>query len=178
MKVVAFDPYVSTVLATEQNIRLVPLEELLKTSDFISLHSSLTPETRHLINAKSLALTRKGVRIANCARGELVDEAALLAALESGQVAGAGLDVFEAEPPSRSAPRAASQSDRHAAHRRLDGRSAEGRGHAHRRAVARLPDDRRREKRRQHAVHFSRGVQETWAVPAAWGKAGQRSSRN
>jgi D-3-phosphoglycerate dehydrogenase len=99
MKVVAFDPYVSTVLATEQNIRLVPLEELFKTSDFISLHSSLTPETRHLINAKSIALTKKGVRIANCARGELVDEAALLAALESGQVAGAGLDVFEAEPP-------------------------------------------------------------------------------
>src|ERR1700719_3413817 len=99
MKVVAFDPYVSTVLATEQNIRLVPLEELLKTSDFISLHSSLTPETRHLINAKTLALTKKGVRIVNCARGELVDEAALLAALESGQVAGAGLDVFEADPP-------------------------------------------------------------------------------
>src|SRR6266849_3076142 len=99
MKVVAFDPYVSTVLATEQNIRLVPLEELFKTSDFISLHSSLTPETKHLINAKSLALTKKGVRIANCARGELVDEAALLAALESGHVAGAGLDVFEAEPP-------------------------------------------------------------------------------
>jgi len=99
MKVIAFDPYVSTVLATEQNIRLVPLEELLKTSDFISLHSSLTPETRHLINAQTLALTKKGVRIANCARGELVDEAALLAALESGHVAGAGLDVFEAEPP-------------------------------------------------------------------------------
>src|SRR5580700_1014271 len=100
MKVVAFDPYVSTVLATEQNIRLVPIEELLKTADFISLHSSLTPETRHLINPKSLALMKKGVHIANCARGELVDEAALLAALESGQVAGAGLDVFEAEPPS------------------------------------------------------------------------------
>jgi D-3-phosphoglycerate dehydrogenase len=99
MKVVAFDPYVSAVLAVEQNIRLVPLEELLKTSDFISLHSSLTPETRHLINANSLALTKKGVRIANCARGELLDEAALLAALESGHVAGAGLDVFEAEPP-------------------------------------------------------------------------------
>src|ERR1700686_2999076 len=99
MKVIAFDPYVSTVLAIEQNIRLVPLEELLKTSDFISLHSSLTPETRHLINAKSLELTKKGVHIANCARGELVDEGALLAALESGHVAGAGLDVFGAEPP-------------------------------------------------------------------------------
>ena len=99
MTVVAFDPFVSKVLATEQNIRLLPLEEVLKTADFLSLHCSLTPETTHLINAKNLALTKKGVRIVNCARGELVDEAALLASLESGQVAAAGLDVFEAEPP-------------------------------------------------------------------------------
>jgi D-3-phosphoglycerate dehydrogenase len=99
MTVVAFDPYVSAVLATEQNIRLLPLEDLLRTSDFISLHCSLTPETEHLINAKTLALAKPGVRIVNCARGELVDEAALLAALESEHVAGAGLDVFETEPP-------------------------------------------------------------------------------
>jgi len=99
MTVVAYDPYVSAVLATEQNIRLLSLEQVLQTSDFISLHCSLTPETMHLINAKTLALTKKGVRIINCARGELVDEAALLAALDSGQVAGAGLDVFNAEPP-------------------------------------------------------------------------------
>jgi D-3-phosphoglycerate dehydrogenase / 2-oxoglutarate reductase len=99
MTVVAFDPYVSTLLATEQNIRLLPLEEVLRTGDFISLHCSLTPETEHLINAKTLALTKTGVRIVNCARGELVDETALLAALESGHVAGAGLDVFETEPP-------------------------------------------------------------------------------
>ena len=99
MTVVAFDPYVSTLLATEQNIRLLPLEEVLNTGDYISLHCSLTPETEHLINAKSLALTKTGVRIVNCARGELVDEAALLAAIESGHVAGAGLDVFETEPP-------------------------------------------------------------------------------
>ncbi|HVA94829.1 MAG TPA: phosphoglycerate dehydrogenase [Candidatus Dormibacteraeota bacterium] len=99
MTVVAFDPYVSPLLATEQNISLLPLEDVLKTSDYISLHCSLTPETNHLINAKNLALTKKGVRIVNCARGELVDESALLAAIESGQVAGAGLDVFETEPP-------------------------------------------------------------------------------
>src|SRR6267154_21419 len=99
MTVVAFDPYVSTVLATEQNIRLLPLEDVLRAGDFISLHCSLTPETEHVINAKTLALTKPGVRIVNCARGELVDEAALLAALESEHVAGAGLDVFEAEPP-------------------------------------------------------------------------------
>jgi D-3-phosphoglycerate dehydrogenase / 2-oxoglutarate reductase len=100
MTVVAFDPYVSTVLATEQNIRLMPLEDVLRTGDFISLHCSLTPETEHLINAKTLALTKPGVRVVNCARGELVDEAALLAALESEHVASAGLDVFESEPPS------------------------------------------------------------------------------
>jgi D-3-phosphoglycerate dehydrogenase len=99
MSVVAFDPYVSTVLAIEQNIRMLPLEEVLKTSDFISLHCSLTPETEHLINARTLAQTKLGVRIVNCARGELVDEKALLAALETEHVAGAGLDVFEAEPP-------------------------------------------------------------------------------
>ena len=99
MTVVAYDPYVSAVLATEQNIRLLSLEQVLQTSDFISLHCSLTPETMHLINAKTLGLTKKGVRIINCARGELVDEAALLAALDSGHVAGAGLDVFNAEPP-------------------------------------------------------------------------------
>lgn len=99
MTVVAYDPYVSTVLAIEQNIRLLPLNDVLRTSDFISLHCSLTPETEHLINAKTLALAKAGVRIVNCARGELVDEAALLAALESGHVAAAGLDVFEAEPP-------------------------------------------------------------------------------
>src|SRR6201997_2243073 len=76
MTVVAYDPYVSTVVAQEQNISLLPLEDVLKSSDFISLHCSLTPETRHLINAKTLALMKKGVRLANCARGELVDEAA------------------------------------------------------------------------------------------------------
>ena len=99
MEVVAYDPYVSTMLAREQNVRLVPLEELLKTSDFISLHASGTAETKHLLNAQTLALAKPGVRIVNCARGELINEADLLAALESGQVAGAGLDVFEQEPP-------------------------------------------------------------------------------
>ena len=99
MTVIAFDPYVTAAVAAGQNIGLVSLEDLLRASDFISLHCSFTPETQHLMNAKNLALTKPGVRIANCARGELVDEAALLAALESGQVGAAGLDVFEIEPP-------------------------------------------------------------------------------
>lgn len=99
MKVVAFDPYVSSLVAREQNVKLVSIDELLKTSDFISLHSSLTAETHHLINAKTLASAKPGIRLVNCARGELVSDKDLLAALEGGQVAGAGLDVFETEPP-------------------------------------------------------------------------------
>jgi D-3-phosphoglycerate dehydrogenase len=99
MDVIAYDPYVSSLIAREQNVRLVSLEELLKTSDFVSVHASATPETRHLLNARTLALAKPGVRIVNCARGELINEEDLLRALESGQVAGAGLDVFESEPP-------------------------------------------------------------------------------
>jgi D-3-phosphoglycerate dehydrogenase / 2-oxoglutarate reductase len=99
MEVLAFDPYVSSLMAREQQVNLVPLDEVLRRSDFLSLHASATPETVHLINAKTLALTKPGVRLINCARGELIDEAALLAALDSGHVAGAGLDVFETEPP-------------------------------------------------------------------------------
>jgi D-3-phosphoglycerate dehydrogenase len=99
MEVIAYDPYVSSLMASEQNVKLVSLEELLKTSDFISVHASATPETRHMLNAGTLALTKPGVRIVNCARGELINEEDLLQALESGQVAGAGLDVFESEPP-------------------------------------------------------------------------------
>ena len=99
MEVVAYDPYVSSLIASKQNVRLAPLNEVLTSSDFISLHASLTPETHHLLNARTLALTKPGVRIINCARGELIQEADLLKALETGHVAGAGLDVFETEPP-------------------------------------------------------------------------------
>jgi D-3-phosphoglycerate dehydrogenase len=99
MEIVACDPYVSSLLAGELGVKLGSLEDVLKSADFVSLHASATPETRHLLNARTLALAKPGVRIVNCARGELINEADLLAALESGQVAGAGLDVFEAEPP-------------------------------------------------------------------------------
>lgn len=103
MIVLAYDPYVSPLVVREQNLKLTSLEELLGASDFISLHASLTPETHHLINAKMLAKVKPGARLINCARGELVNENDLLAALESGQLAGAGLDVFETEPPAGSA---------------------------------------------------------------------------
>ena len=102
MRVVAYDPYVSSLIAGESDVKLTSLEEVLKSADFISLHASATPETRHLINARTLALAQPGVRIVNCARGELINEADLLAALDSGAVAGAGLDVFETEPPADS----------------------------------------------------------------------------
>lgn len=99
MEVIAFDPYVSSSLAEGQDVKLVGLEELLQSSDFLSLHAAATPETRHLINAERLALAKPGIRIINCARGELIEEEALLEALESGKVAAAALDVFEKEPP-------------------------------------------------------------------------------
>ncbi len=99
MNVIAYDPYVSSRIAEEHDVRLVSLEALLNSSDFISLHATATPETRSLLNARTLAMTKPGVRIVNCARGELINEADLLCALDSGHVAGAALDVFETEPP-------------------------------------------------------------------------------
>ena len=99
MSVLASDPFVSSRLAEEQGVKLVSLEELLKESDFLSLHAAATAENHHMLNARTLALAKPGLRVVNCARGELINQADLLAALESGQVGGAGLDVFETEPP-------------------------------------------------------------------------------
>lgn len=99
MEVVAFDPFVSAAAAEAHNVPLLALPDLLKTSDFITLHTTLTRETRHLIGKEALSSVKPGVRLINAARGELVDEEALLAALDSGRVAGAALDVHAAEPP-------------------------------------------------------------------------------
>jgi D-3-phosphoglycerate dehydrogenase len=99
MNVIAFDPYVSSRYAEELDVKLGSIEDVFKAADFVSLHCSATPETKHLVNAKTLAAAKPGIRIVNCARGELVNESDLLAALESGQVGGAALDVFEVEPP-------------------------------------------------------------------------------
>jgi len=98
LEIVGSDPFVSAAVARENGIRLVALDELIAGSDYITLHVGLTPQTAEVINAKSLAAMKKGVRIVNCARGELVNDAALVAALKSGQVAGAALDVFVEEP--------------------------------------------------------------------------------
>lgn len=99
MEVVGFDPVLSKEAAAKEGIELLSLDELLQRSDFISLHCPLTADTKHLIGRKTLAQCKKGVRIVNCARGGVVDEAALLEAIEAGHVGGAALDVFETEPP-------------------------------------------------------------------------------
>ncbi len=98
MKVIAYDPYLEPERALRLGVEKVELEELLARSDFITLHTPLTEKTRHILSAATLARCKRGVRIINCARGGLIDEKALAAALRSGQVAGAALDVFETEP--------------------------------------------------------------------------------
>jgi D-3-phosphoglycerate dehydrogenase len=98
MKVVAFDPFLTPERAVEMGVEKADLDTLLAKADFITLHTPLTDQTRNILSRENLAKTKKGVRIVNCARGGLIDEAALKDALDSGQVAGAALDVFETEP--------------------------------------------------------------------------------
>jgi D-3-phosphoglycerate dehydrogenase len=98
MKVIAYDPFLSPERARQLSVEKVELAELFKRADFITLHTPLTDKTRNIIDAKSIAMMRKGVRIINCARGGLVEEGALRAALDTGQVAGAAFDVFVEEP--------------------------------------------------------------------------------
>jgi D-3-phosphoglycerate dehydrogenase len=98
MDIVAHDPFVSLAVAKEQDIRMAKLEELYAVADYLTLHVGLTPQTANMINAESLKKMKWGIRLVNCARGELVDEAALAKALKEGQVAGAALDVFVQEP--------------------------------------------------------------------------------
>jgi D-3-phosphoglycerate dehydrogenase / 2-oxoglutarate reductase len=100
MRVIAYDPYLSASRARSLQVELIEqIDELIPLCDFLSLHMPLTEETHHILNERRLALCRKGVRIVNCARGGLIDEAALARALRNGHVAAAALDVFEIEPP-------------------------------------------------------------------------------
>ena len=98
MKVVAYDPFLTPERGLELGIEKVELDELLPRADFITLHTPLTDQTRNILSRENLAKTKKGVRIVNCARGGLIDEAALKDGLDSGHIAGAALDVFESEP--------------------------------------------------------------------------------
>jgi D-3-phosphoglycerate dehydrogenase len=103
-KVIAHDPYVSAAIAQELGVELVSFERLLEISDFISVHAPLTPQTRGLFNADAFRRMKRGAYIVNTARGPLLDEAALVAALDAGHLGGAALDVVAAEPMSKASP--------------------------------------------------------------------------
>ncbi len=98
MELIGHDPFVSAAIAREHGVRLAPLDEVFRQADYLTLHVGLTPETEGMVNATTLATMKKGVRIVNCARGELIVEEALAEALRSGHVGGAALDVFRKEP--------------------------------------------------------------------------------
>jgi D-3-phosphoglycerate dehydrogenase len=98
MKVLAYDPFLSREVAESLGIEIVELKDLLQSSDYITVHTPLTEETEHMISTKEFAIMKKGVRIINCARGGIVDEAALVNAIKEGKVIGAALDVYEKEP--------------------------------------------------------------------------------
>jgi D-3-phosphoglycerate dehydrogenase len=99
MKTKGYDPFLAREVAEELGIEVVELNELLKSSDFISVHVPLTDDTTHMLSDKQFELMKKGCRVLNCARGGIIDEQALIKAVKEGKIAGAALDVFESEPP-------------------------------------------------------------------------------
>ncbi len=103
MRVLAYDPYLRVERANQLGVELVTLDAILAQSDFMTLHMPLSTDNKYIIGESELGKVKKGVRIINCARGGLIDEAALAKAIQSGRVAGAALDVFESEPPKNSA---------------------------------------------------------------------------
>lgn len=100
MKVVAYDPHIPEVVGTEMNVTLLPLEEMLGRADIVTLHATVTPGSRHIINAQTIPEMKEGAILVNVARGALVDAEALAEALCNGKLAAAALDVYEQEPPS------------------------------------------------------------------------------
>jgi D-3-phosphoglycerate dehydrogenase len=102
MKCIAYDPFITKERAASLGVEMVPLDELFRRADVITVHTPLIKETRHVINAETIATMKDGVRLINCARGGIIDEQALADAIASGKVAGAALDVFENEPPTDS----------------------------------------------------------------------------
>jgi len=98
MELIGYDPFIAPVIARENEVALVPIDEIFKRSDYLTLHVGLTPQTEGMINATSIKIMKPGIRIVNCARGELIVDEALVEGIKSGQVAGAGLDVFRSEP--------------------------------------------------------------------------------
>ncbi len=151
MKVVAYDPFLSAERAVQIGVEKVELEELLARADVITLHTPLTDQTRNILSAEALKKTKKGVIIVNCARGGLVDEAAVRAGLDSGDIGAAAFDVFVEEPAKSNVLFGAQEFRGDAAPWRIDGGSAGQCRLPGRRADGRLPADRRRHQRAQHA---------------------------
>ena len=104
MDVIAFDPFISAERAQQMQVRLTTLEALFQQADYITLHIPRTPDTENLVNAELLRTMKSTARIVNCARGGIVDEPAIAEAIESGVIAGAGLDVFASEPLAQDSP--------------------------------------------------------------------------
>ncbi|MBZ0318392.1 MAG: hypothetical protein K8L91_18415 [Anaerolineae bacterium] len=104
MNVIAYDPYVSKQVAQSLNVALLSLDELLTRADYLTLHTVVTPETEHLIDAENIAKMKDGVRLINAARGSLVNEYDLAEAIKSGKITGAALDVYTEEPPQKDNP--------------------------------------------------------------------------
>ncbi|MBK8207195.1 MAG: hypothetical protein IPK87_10485 [Planctomycetes bacterium] len=104
MKVIGYDPVIDAERAGEIGVDLMPLEDVIRQADFLTVHTPMLPETKHIVGKRAFEICKPGMRLINCARGGLVDEAALLEALNSGRVAGAALDVFEKEPPGADHP--------------------------------------------------------------------------
>jgi D-3-phosphoglycerate dehydrogenase len=157
MKVIAFDPFLSPERAVDLGVEKVELDELFKRSDFITLHTPLTDKTRNIIDAKAIAKMKPSVRIINCARGGLVDEVALRAALDANKVAGAAFDVFVTEPATENVlfghPNVVSTGERRAAGRRADVGLSVARRHFQRRQ---FPLDQRGRGAQAQAVHCAR----------------------
>ena len=174
MSAVAYDPFISAEAAAQLGVELVTLDELWARADVISLHVPLTEQTRNVVNASTLARMKKGVLLVNCARGGLVDEAALAAAIASGHVGGAAFDVFEKEPvsPGEPAPEAR-RLHLHAAPGRLDRGGPGGRGGRNRRAAGRVPDAGRGPERGQRALDVAGGPGALRPLPQALREAGR-----
>ncbi len=167
MKVIAYDPFLSAERALHLGVEKVELDELLRRADFITLHTPLTDKTRNIINADTLAATKKGLRLINCARGELIDDAALVDALKSGHVAGAAIDVFREEPATAESVFCPAECHLHAASRRRHDRSAGKCRAAGRRADVGLPIARRHHQRDQLSLDQRRGSAEAQTLRRA-----------
>ena len=140
MRVLGFDPFVTPETFAQHGVEPVVLEAMLRDADYITLHCPMTEDTRNLLNADRLRAMKKGARLINCARGGLVDEAALLELVASGHLAGAALDVFEKEPPGRFAAFCREADSLHAAPWRLHARGADRCGRRNRASDCGLSD--------------------------------------